>query len=76
MSMEYSDRSAYIGVHLRPAVKDALVRLVDAAPEPLSVSRLVSDWIEQKLIALGVDLREPVDPRHLRLPFDDGVARP
>lgn len=68
MSMDFSNRSAYIGAHVRPSVKKALGE--EASLRDTSVSAYVSDLVEGHLKALGYDLTEP-GPEDPRLPFEE-----
>ena len=56
MSMELSDRSAYVGVHIKPAVKDAFQHY--AKVQGVSMSWLAAQWIEEKLRAEGETIVE------------------
>lgn len=71
MSMEMSSRSAYLGANVKPVVKRALRDEAAKRGGDMSVSLLVSEFIEEKLIELGYDLDDQVvgedDPP---LPFD------
>jgi hypothetical protein len=49
-----SDRTEYIGSHIRPEVKDALRE--DARKRAMSISSWVADAIESRLLDEGYDL--------------------
>jgi hypothetical protein len=59
MSMDNSERSESLGVHVRPATKKALQRLAsqrvnpDNSDLPMSVSRLVSDLLDDFVAMMG-----------------------
>lgn len=58
MSMESSERSAYIGADVRPIVKALMVDV--AKDHGTSMSALVSEWLEEKLTSLGYKLETTV----------------
>lgn len=60
-------RSTTIGVMIKPGVKRAVENL--AASESKSLSKWVSDLIEEVLAQKGIDFLPPKEP-HLRLPLE------
>jgi hypothetical protein len=67
--MESSDRSEYLGAHVTTIAKDYL--RVEAKKQDVSMSQLVSDWVEEKLHSLGYNLDEARPQEFERpLPFD------
>jgi hypothetical protein len=59
MSMKNAERSAYIGIHVRPAVRCALEDLVERLTLPedhskqMTKSRYLSDLLERHLRRIG-----------------------
>lgn len=62
MSMKNSERSAYIGVHVRPEVRHTLEDVVERLTLPedeskqMTKSRYISDLLERHLRRLGYRL--------------------
>jgi hypothetical protein len=57
--MDTSERSATIGADIRPIVKTKLAEI--AKTQGTSMSALVSDWLEEKLVSLGIDIAQGND---------------
>jgi hypothetical protein len=70
MTMESSDRSKLVATNVRPVTKDALV--AEAERLGMSMSALLSDWIEEKLVAAGHVLTPQIEaPPSEPLPFEE-----
>jgi hypothetical protein len=66
--MIMGERFEFLGAHVTPAVKDT-VRAV-AANRKESMSKFISDSLEERLASLGVKVEEDID-NGPKLPFEE-----
>ena len=64
MSMKNTERCAFIGVDVRPAVKKTLTEVLKSLPHPddprrpMSLSRFTNDLLERELKRMGFAVEE------------------